>query len=120
MLFSQLRKSLEWAVVLVVLTASLPLYGQTGGFGRQMYDEEGKPWWGTFCLIERQEVKELQGEDRQEGELLLSGVAGGRVQTHPAESYRAVVFTRPAFMSQSSYDRCAGHQSAKEKKLPGR
>ena len=57
MLFSRLKKSLEWAVVLVVLTASLPLYGQTGGLTGKCTDEKGNPLVGYTMLIERQEMK---------------------------------------------------------------
>ena len=57
MLFSRLKKSLEWAVVLVVLAASLPLYAQTGQLTGKCTDEQGKPLVGYIILIERLEVK---------------------------------------------------------------
>jgi len=51
-----------------------------------MTDEEGKPWWGYILLIERQESRNFQGEDRQEGNYYYLGVAGRQFKTHPAES----------------------------------
>ena len=60
MLFFRLKKSLEWAVVLVVLAASLPLYGQVsmvGGLTGKCTDEKGNPLAGYTLLIERQDMK---------------------------------------------------------------
>jgi tetratricopeptide (TPR) repeat protein len=57
MFFSRLKKSLEWAVVLVLLTTSLPLYAQTGQLTGKCTDEKGNPLVGYILLIDRQEIK---------------------------------------------------------------
>jgi tetratricopeptide (TPR) repeat protein len=55
--FSQLKKSFGWAVLLVVLGASIPLYAQTGGLTGSCQDDKGNPMVGYNLLIERQEIK---------------------------------------------------------------